>query len=168
MDKFRLANQLDFATSGAVVVTLNKTADRETSALFQFRLTKKLYIAVGDGWVDEDELMKARLITEPIAAVEGEFRMEISDKGQPSSTIAVPVINTYCGGDVKCTVFVLRLLTGRRHQLRYVNHPTPEKELLEEAAHIALNYTRVQTDTGTPSSSAPPQSSEHVNKKAKH
>lgn len=35
MDKFRLANQLDFATSGALVLTLNKTADRETSALFQ-------------------------------------------------------------------------------------------------------------------------------------
>ncbi|EER19228.1 Ribosomal large subunit pseudouridine synthase D, putative [Perkinsus marinus ATCC 50983] len=119
MDKFRLANQLDFATSGALVLTLNKTADRETSALFQFRLTKKVYIAVCEGWVGDDELMKPRIITTGISSEGG---------GKMSSTIAVPVSTGHllCD-DIKCTVYILRLLTGRRHQLRlhlsYIGHP---------------------------------------------
>lgn len=45
-----------------------------------------------------------------------------------SSTIAVPVSTGHllCD-DIKCTVYILRLLTGRRHQLRlhlsYIGHP---------------------------------------------
>ena len=46
MDKFRLCNQLDYSTSGILVLGMNKRGCRSANKLFQTRSTKKWYIAV--------------------------------------------------------------------------------------------------------------------------
>ncbi|KAF4650040.1 hypothetical protein FOL46_001276, partial [Perkinsus olseni] len=164
MDRFRLANQLDFATSGAVVLTLNKTADRETSALFQFRLIKKLYIAVCEGWVDDDELMRPRVISERIAAVEGEFRMLLH-----AWRLTLPfgdLLN--CGGKLRKRGQLRHVKEGitinvesEPTLLRYIS-PAVDKALLEEAAELAMGAA---VDVPPPSSE--PSSPDMGKKKAR-
>jgi hypothetical protein len=79
------------------------------------------------------EIGVPRLVDEPIAEVEGDFRMSADGEGKESRTIVMPLINTTT---LPCTqrgeqpleeqnvigipvcMFLLKPISGRRHQLR--------------------------------------------------
>jgi 23S rRNA-/tRNA-specific pseudouridylate synthase len=125
MDKFRLCNQLDYATSGVLVLGLSKSGARECNKLFSGRRTSKWYLAVGVGSLKkEDQIGKEMRVTAKIFEPENDFRMIIDqDKGLEAESILIPVQTGLRfplpdRGSVEGTLFVVRIITGRRHQIR--------------------------------------------------
>lgn len=124
MDKFRLCNQLDYSTSGILVLGKSKSGARNCNKLFSERKTSKYYLAIGSGRLQpEYEFGKVIKITEKIAEIKDDFRMEIDpERGLESETHAYP-IKTVDNN----TLFLVKILTGRRHQirlhLRHIGHP---------------------------------------------
>ena len=115
MDKFRLCNQLDYSTSGILVLGKTKSGARNCNKLFSDRKTSKYYLAVGNGPLRPDHQMgKAFRIAERIAEIENDFRMKIdAERGLESETLAYPIKTV-----VNNTLFLVKILTGRRHQIR--------------------------------------------------
>lgn len=113
MDKFRLCNQLDYSTSGLLVLGKSKVGARNCNKLFSERKTSKYYLAIGTGHLTQS-IGEAIRVTEKIAEIQGDFRMTIDpEKGLESETIAYPIKST--GGKI---LFLVQILTGRRHQIR--------------------------------------------------
>lgn len=113
MDKFRLCNQLDYSTSGILVLGKSKRGARNCNKLFSERKTSKYYLAIGTGQL-RHSVGEAIRVRERIAEIEGDFRMKIDpENGLDSETIAYP-IKSIDGN----TVFLVQILTGRRHQIR--------------------------------------------------
>lgn len=50
-----IVHRLDMATSGLMLIALNKSMQREMSILFQQRQVQKIYIAVVEGIIESDE-----------------------------------------------------------------------------------------------------------------
>lgn len=115
MDKFRLCNQLDYSTSGILVLGKTKSGARNCNKLFSSRKTSKYYLAIGNGKLQPNhEFGKAIKVTEKIAEIENDFRMTIDpQKGLESETLVYPIKTV---GDN--TLFLVQILTGRRHQIR--------------------------------------------------
>jgi tRNA pseudouridine32 synthase/23S rRNA pseudouridine746 synthase len=116
MDKFRLCNQLDYATSGILVLGKSKGGARNCNRLFVDRRTIKYYLALGVGTLSEHHSIgQAIHVREPIAEVEGDFRMNIDhETGLFAETIVTPISQI----DNNQILFLVRILTGRRHQIR--------------------------------------------------
>ena len=151
MDKFRLVHQLDFATSGVLTLGLSRKGCGKASVLFRRRQTEKWYVAVGVGHRSSEFVPE--LVDVPIEAIEGDFRMRCcageravpdGEGGGPKRavTIVLPVLNTYVSpcaqrneqpdleisvSNLPVCLFLLRPVTGRRHQLRlhlsHLGHP---------------------------------------------
>lgn len=116
----REVHRLDWETSGIIVVALHKEAHRHLSMQFQNRQTKKRYIAVVDGKVNEGGFMidlPLRLDWEnrPVHIV-------CHDQGKPSQTFVR--LDYYKDGYSRV---ILEPITGRSHQLRVhmqaIGHP---------------------------------------------
>ena len=124
MDKFRLCNQLDYSTSGILVLGKSKRGARNCNKLFSERKTSKYYLAVGVGAIRSDhEFGRPIHVTEKISEIENDFRMMIDPiHGLESETIAYPI---KCVDDN--TLFLVKIMTGRRHQirlhLRHIGYP---------------------------------------------
>ncbi len=118
MDKFRLCNQLDYSTSGALVLGLSKKGTSKTNELFSNRKTNKWYIALGEGvWCSES--LDPVIVSEKILELKDDFRMAIdNEKGQDAHTIVTPLKSNILFNDKLCTLFLVKLITGRRHQIR--------------------------------------------------
>lgn len=125
LDKFRLCNQLDYSTSGLMVIGLSKSGARNCNKLFSERRTSKWYLAVGNGDLQKGHSLgekisvKAKILEPP-----DDFRMIIDeDRGLESESILVPVKSglIFELPDQKIlrgTLFIVKLVTGRRHQIR--------------------------------------------------
>ena len=124
MDKFRLCNQLDYSTSGILVLGKTKSGARNCNRLFSERRTSKYYLAIGSGpLLPGHELGQVIRISEKIAEIENDFRMRIDpDQGLDSETLAYPIKSLDNN-----TLFLVQILTGRRHQirlhLRHIGYP---------------------------------------------
>lgn len=120
MDKFRLCNQLDYSTSGVLVLGLSKPGARNCNKLFTERRSQKWYIAVGHGHIKEPYSVGEPIsITERIYDIPGDFRMRIDNHlGLESETVALPIRTGLEVFGQPGTVFLVRLMTGRRHQIR--------------------------------------------------
>ena len=129
MDKFRLCNQLDYSTSGLLVLGLTKIGARNCNKLFSERKSLKWYVAIGSGRMNvECKLLEPIRISERICEIPDDFRMRIDNElGLPAETIAVPVLTGVTSSGQEATLFLVKLLTGRRHQirlhLRHIGHP---------------------------------------------
>ncbi|XP_005993169.1 RNA pseudouridylate synthase domain-containing protein 1 [Latimeria chalumnae] len=127
---FRFCHQLDFSTSGALCVALNKSAAGKAYRCFKDRIVTKAYLALVRGHVAENRLKINYAIgkntTEGMAhmmCIEGTQGCENPKPCQ--SELIVLEHGSYSGSPV--TKVLLKPLTGRTHQLRVhcsaVGHP---------------------------------------------
>ena len=115
MEKFRLCNQLDCATSGAMVLGRSNIGARNCNKLFLARTTQKYYLAIGQGVMSSSELFKPIMIKAKLFEPKDDFRMRIDDvDGKECATVAIPL--KICANNT--VLFLVKLLTGRRHQIR--------------------------------------------------
>ncbi|XP_076852862.1 RNA pseudouridylate synthase domain-containing protein 1 [Brachyhypopomus gauderio] len=127
---FRFCHQLDFSTSGALCVALNKAAAGRAYRCFRDRLVSKAYLALVRGTVAEEKMTLDFAIGKN--KTEGHTHMmciegtEGCDNPKPSQTVlTVLEYGSYDGDPV--TKVLLEPRTGRTHQLRVhcssVGHP---------------------------------------------
>ncbi|XP_076122231.1 RNA pseudouridylate synthase domain-containing protein 1 isoform X1 [Alosa pseudoharengus] len=127
---FRFCHQLDFSTSGALCVALNKAAAGNAYRCFKDRLVTKAYLALLRGTVEKETMTLNFAIGKNTE--EGKTHMmcidgtEGCENPKPSQTeLKVLEYGTYDGEPV--TKVLLQPLTGRTHQLRVhcsaVGHP---------------------------------------------
>lgn len=127
---FRFCHQLDFSTSGALCVALNKAAAGQAYRCFKDRTVTKAYIALLRGRVEKD----TQTLDFPIGknSSEGKTHMmciegaEGCENPKPCRTeLTVLEYGLYDGDPV--TKVLLQPLTGRTHQLRVhcsaIGHP---------------------------------------------
>nr|XP_057906346.1 RNA pseudouridylate synthase domain-containing protein 1 [Doryrhamphus excisus] len=127
---FRFCHQLDFSTSGALCVALNKAAAGQAYRCFKERTVTKAYIALIRGWVEEETKTLDFSIGKNTS--EGKTHMmciegtDGCENAKPCQTeLTVLEYGLYDGDPV--TKVLLQPLTGRTHQLRVhcsaVGHP---------------------------------------------
>ncbi|XP_062387327.1 RNA pseudouridylate synthase domain-containing protein 1 [Sardina pilchardus] len=127
---FRFCHQLDFSTSGALCVALNKAAAGNAYRCFKDRLVTKAYLALLRGTVEKETMTLTFAIGKNTE--EGKTHMmcidgtEGCENPKPSQTeLTVLEYGTYDGEPA--TKVLLQPLTGRTHQLRVhcsaVGHP---------------------------------------------
>ncbi|XP_008413932.1 RNA pseudouridylate synthase domain-containing protein 1 [Poecilia reticulata] len=127
---FRFCHQLDFSTSGALCVALNKAAAGRAYRCFKDRTVTKAYLSLLRGWVENE----TRTLDFAIGknSMEGKTHMmciegtEGCENPKPSQTeLIVLEYGVYDGDPV--TKVLLQPLTGRTHQLRVhcsaIGHP---------------------------------------------
>ncbi len=106
-----MVHRLDFATSGLLILALNKQANGEMTKLFQQRFITKTYTAILQGHVKTDE----GLIDFPI--VKGEFpHQKICQQTGKSALSQFKVLERI--HEPRSTRVLFTPLTGRTHQLR--------------------------------------------------
>ncbi|XP_051996076.1 RNA pseudouridylate synthase domain-containing protein 1 isoform X1 [Xyrauchen texanus] len=127
---FRFCHQLDFSTSGALCVALNKAAAGHAYRCFKDRLVIKAYLALVRGIVAEEKVTVDYAIGKN--TTEGKTHMmciegkDGCENPKPCQTeLTVLEYGTYEGDPV--TKVLLQPLTGRTHQLRVhcsvIGHP---------------------------------------------
>ncbi|XP_077590774.1 RNA pseudouridylate synthase domain-containing protein 1 [Stigmatopora nigra] len=127
---FRFCHQLDFSTSGALCVALNKAAAGQAYRCFKDRTVTKAYLALLRGLVEEE--IQTLDFSIGKNTLEGKTHMmcidgtEGCENPKPSQTLlTVLEYGLYDGGPA--TKVLLQPVTGRTHQLRVhcsaVGHP---------------------------------------------
>ncbi|NXP53587.1 RUSD1 protein, partial [Heliornis fulica] len=127
---FRFCHQLDFSTSGALCVALNKAAAGSAYKCFKDRLVTKAYLALVRGHVSQSRMTIRHAIGKN--TTEGMTHMmcidgtEGCENPKPcQSELIVLEHGSYSGDPV--TKVLLQPLTGRTHQLRVhcsaIGHP---------------------------------------------
>lgn len=118
-----IVHRIDKETSGLVIISKNKSAERDIKMLFENRQINKGYIALVSGHVKkeffiDEPIMKNREFSEI------KLKVQISEDGKKSQTIIKP-IKFY--KDLNQTLVEAIPLTGRQHQIRvhlfHVKHP---------------------------------------------
>lgn len=108
--------RLDKDTSGLILVARNKYAARCMELEREEGQLSRIYLALTEGFFTEDE--RDGLIDRPIAKVPDVFnRYEVNEAGRPSRT-AYKVLGQGEVGGQKISVVMLKLETGRTHQIR--------------------------------------------------
>lgn len=126
--KIRFINRLDMDTSGLLAVAKNSHAQDDFTKQMQANQTKKCYLAIVNGIVEEDDFT----INLPIGRPDPEeVRRGVMEGGYPSIT-HVHTIERYTK-DNGYTLVELLLETGRTHQIRvhmsHIGHPLVGDEL---------------------------------------
>ncbi len=109
----KLPHRLDFGTSGVMVVGLNSASSKHLNKQFQARTVQKRYIAMLEGWVDEDQ----GHVAAPIAKDKSRFpRVKICHSMGKTAISEYSVLQRF---DQPCRSLVqFTPMTGRTHQLR--------------------------------------------------
>ncbi|XP_066545641.1 RNA pseudouridylate synthase domain-containing protein 1 [Amia ocellicauda] len=127
---FRFCHQLDFSTSGALCVALNRPAAGKAYRCFKERLVTKAYLALVRGLVESGRMTLDFAIGKNTS--EGKTHMmciegtEGCENPKPSQT-ELTVLEYGCYNGDPVTKVLLQPLTGRTHQLRVhcsaIGHP---------------------------------------------
>ncbi len=117
-----ITHRIDKETTGLILCSKNREAEREIKQLFQERKIKKSYIALVEGKIEKELFIDAPILKnrnfEKI-----KLKVVIDKKGKPSQTIIKPI--RYLP-EKNQTLIEAHPLTGRQHQIRihlfYINH----------------------------------------------
>ena len=142
-----LVNRLDRETSGVTLIAKSDDVAREIRRLWENRLVDKEYLAIVHGHVRED----TGLIDAPLGKDETS-RVAVKDcvrpDGQPSQT-EFAVVKKFSRAEGDFTLLRIRLLTGRKHQIRihltHVGHPIVGDKIYgaDEDMYLALVENRL-------------------------
>lgn len=118
-----IVHRLDKETSGLIIVSKNKKAEKELKNLFESRAIKKGYIALVKGKLKEEIFINAP-IKKNREFSKIKLKVEVCDDGKQSQTIIKP-IKYY--KQTNQTLVEAIPLTGRQHQIRvhlfHMKHP---------------------------------------------
>ena len=106
----KFCHQLDYATSGCILIAKNSMAAKKVRVQFDQRIVRKRYEALVWGVVEEE-----RIITFPLQ--EERFRSVVDPQGKPAHTL-MKRISTGLFDKRPASLVSLYPHTGRRHQLR--------------------------------------------------
>lgn len=135
-----IVHRLDKETSGVIVVAKTASALSSLKAQFASRGVMKLYLALVEGEIEEEE----GLIDAPVGRDPVHPRvMAVTPRGRPAKT-AFRVLRRSPAG----TLLLLQPRTGRTHQLRvhlrYIGHPIVGDPLYgREGEHMLLHAWRI-------------------------
>ncbi|KAI9188844.1 hypothetical protein H9P43_000266 [Blastocladiella emersonii ATCC 22665] len=152
---FHLVHQIDYATSGIMVLGLDKKATGRVGKLFQDRMVRKEYVAVVRGWIEQDTLigedatnpLRMAVVTDETKGRRADTIVHVRRRGYLSAPNDSGLVNVLpADGDaadslpdtdrrIPVTLVHLDLKTGRRHQLRVhlasLGHPIVGDPLYE-------------------------------------
>jgi len=108
--KLRFCHQLDYATSGCILIARHQDAAREARQLFDHRKVQKTYFAWVCGMLESRQQIVAHLKEE-------RYRSIVDPLGKSAETWVEPIRNGAYQKKMMTAVY-LYPKTGRRHQLR--------------------------------------------------
>jgi len=109
-ETIHFCHQLDYATSGCILIARNRSAARQGRVLFDQRKVQKIYLAWVCGIISQPRTLSFSLREE-------RFRSYVDAQGKSAETELIPIRSkVYQGQEI--TLLKLKPKTGRRHQLR--------------------------------------------------
>ncbi|MGA1205628.1 MAG: RluA family pseudouridine synthase [Opitutales bacterium] len=122
LDRIHLVSRLDRETSGLVILARNhRTASRLQTAFAQ-RRTRKRYLALLKGRLEEERCTQSNLEKDPDSPVVVQQRVSFGGRGKSAETYFSPL--EYWGNNTLAEVVPV---TGRKHQIRvhaaWLEHP---------------------------------------------
>ncbi|ANQ08818.1 Ribosomal large subunit pseudouridylate synthase [Plasmodium coatneyi] len=120
LDVFRICGQLDYATSGLLIIAKDKLSCNILNYNIESKRISKIYLAMLYGHLPLGILH----VNTPISKVKNNFKMKLCynyndyyDNGKYCYSLIYPYKQCYLNNQ-KVTLCELRTVTGRRHQLR--------------------------------------------------
>ncbi|CAI7720920.1 ribosomal large subunit pseudouridylate synthase, putative [Plasmodium vivax] len=120
LDVFRICGQLDYATSGLLIVAKDKLSCNILNYNIESKRISKIYLAMLYGHLPLGVLH----VNTPISKIKNKFKMKLCynyndyyDSGKYCYSLVYPYKHCYLKNE-KVTLCELRTITGRRHQLR--------------------------------------------------
>ena len=146
-----MVHRLDFGTSGIMLLALTKTVNANLTRQFQDRTVNKDYVAILDGWVEDDE----GCIDAPIAKDRPNFpRLKICQSSGKRALSHYRVLERLNNPQRSRVLFTPQ--TGRTHQLRLhsreIGHPIlgcdlyGSKQTLSMADRLLLHAQSLEFD----------------------
>ncbi len=137
-DQANITHRIDKETSGLVLISRNKQAEKRLKQMFEMKQVKKSYLALVRG-----DIQKELFIDAPILKNSDYSRIKlkvlIDERGKPAQTIVRPLHHYGV-----MTLVEAIPLTGRQHQIRahlfHVKHPIVGDPIYGVSTETAIAY----------------------------
>ena len=151
LERIHLVSRLDRETSGLVVLAKHRKSASQLQTAFAQRRTKKRYLALLKGHLEEERRTESNLENDPESPVHVQQRVSFGGRGKSAETQFRPL--EYWGENTLVEVIPI---TGRKHQIRPTVSATDRRLFLAGAmalplatilAHVDLAHARASKGT---------------------